>query len=278
MSRPATYPIFTALVFTALALFLGCAKATFVRIDAQAEPVESSTCVNPVTPKDNCQAQASSPCDPVCQSGACNWCDQKCTLSGDGKTACAGRGNIASGNTCTIFLSATSQQHDECRPGDICLSPDIGGVVSYCFTLCRGKIDCAGGVACAPRALAPIAPGVAPTAMVCDPDYTSCDPATATPCCSPLASTSAANGCPAGKFCYLVTPDTVHSRTTCEYATGGLGRGDACQSSRDCLEKFVCAPSAAGISGTCQRVCNTANPCTSGSCVALGAEYGYCPL
>jgi hypothetical protein len=269
MCRPVAYPIFTVLT-----LLLGCAKATFVPVDAQSGVDDVNTCVNPVTPKPNCQVQSSSPCDPVCQSGTCNWCNQKCTLAGDGTTVCAGSGKITSGNTCTIYLLATAQQHDECQPGDICLSPVNGATISYCFTLCHSLDDCAGGVACAPRTLSS-----SPMALVCDPAYTSCDPAAAAPCCDPLASTAASTGCPEGRFCYLVIPDSSgHSRTTCEYATGGGGRGDACQSSRDCLAKYVCAPSAAGTSGTCQRVCNKATPCTSGSCVDLGAEYGYCPL
>jgi len=273
MSKPAAY-----LTFAALALFLGCAKANFVPREDQGDS-DADTCLTPIKPKPNCQALTSSPCDPVCQSGSCNWCSQKCSLAGDATPVCAGWGNISSGNTCTVYLAATPQQHDECGPGDICLSPDVGGSVSYCFTLCHSEVDCVGNVACAFRAMGPMVAGTTPSAKVCDPEYVSCDPASATACCDPLASSAASSGCASGRFCYLVTADsTGHSRTTCEYNTGGGGRGAACQSSRDCLEKYVCAPSGAGTSGTCQRVCSGTTPCTSGTCVLLGAEYGYCPL
>lgn len=115
--------------------------------------------------------------------------------------------------------------------------------------------------------------------MVCDPEYTTCDPEIGAGCCDPFASEPGNNGCGNGRFCYLATPDPAgHSRTMCEYATGGKGRGEACQSSRECLEKYVCVPSGAGNSGTCQRVCSNDRPCSGSTCVSLGSEFGYCPI
>jgi hypothetical protein len=277
MSKPIAYPMLFLLAF-----FLGCVKANFAPIDAERAPTDAiqvDICVDPVTVKPNCQAQPSGRCDPVCQSGDCDWCSQKCTLAGDGTATCAPRGAIASGETCTVFLAGTAQQHDECQPAGICLTPGIGDPISYCFTLCHSEIDCPGAVACSPRPVARTEIGLSASTLVCDPEYTSCDPGSAKSCCDPLALSTVSGGCPGGRFCYLVTPDpSGHSRTTCEYTTGGKGRGEACQSSRDCLGKYVCAPSASGNSGSCQRVCNTASPCSSGTCILLGAEYGYCPL
>ena len=277
MSKPVASFLLILLVFC-----LGCLKASFAPVDAQSAPADAiqvDMCVNPVTAKANCLAQAGGRCDPVCQSGDCDWCSQKCTLADDGTATCATGGTVAPGETCTVYLSGTALQHDECRPGGICLTPAIGDPISYCFTLCHSDIDCQGAVACSPRPLARNDVGPSASALVCDPEYTTCNPNSVKSCCDPLALSAGSNGCQGGRFCYLVTPDpSGHSRTTCEYTTGGKGRGEACQSSRDCLEKYVCAPSGSGTSGSCQRVCNTATPCGSGTCSQLGAEYGYCPL
>jgi hypothetical protein len=254
----------------------GCVRAEFVPVDsADAGTDTDSQCVAPTTPVPSCQARGGDVCDPVCQSGTCAWCGQKCSLDKSGAPACVARGALDTGQTCTIFFEGTAQQHDECRAANICLTPNIGGSTAYCFAMCRSSVDCPGGVACAARPLG----RDGAVALVCDPEYITCDPAIAPGCCDPLASDSTASGCGSGRFCYLTTPDpSGHSRTMCDYATGGKGRGEACQSSRECLEKFVCVPSGAGGSGICQRVCSSNKPCSGSTCVPLGSEFGYCPI
>jgi hypothetical protein len=269
----------TASGFSALLIIWaagGCVRAQFASLEnADAgRDVGSTSCVDATTPVAGCQAKTGGLCDPVCQSGTCDWCGQKCSLDKTGAPACVARGSLSIGQTCTIFLEGTAQQRDECRAGGICLTPNVGGSVAYCFALCRSPVDCPGGVACAARPL-----GSGAVALVCDPEYTTCDPAMAAGCCDPLASDSGTSGCGNGRFCYLTTPDPAgHSRTMCEYATGGKGRGEACQSSRECLEKYVCVPSGADNSGTCQRVCSSSKPCSGSTCVSLGSEFGYCPV
>jgi hypothetical protein len=230
-------------------------------------------CVSPTSPVPGCQAQAGGVCDPVCQSGSCAWCGQKCSLDNTGVAICVARGSIDTGVKCTIFDEGTAQQHDECRAGTICLTPNVGDNMSYCFALCRSSEDCPGYVACATRPL-----GRGAVAMVCDPEYTTCNSAAAVGCCDPLVSAPAPNGCGNGRFCYLVTADpSGHSRTMCEYATGGKDRGEPCQTSRDCMEKLVCVPSGPAGSGTCRKVCNSSDLCGVGPCMPMGNEFGYCP-
>jgi hypothetical protein len=256
----------------------GCVRAQFVPVDGpdagKDAEVDGPACLNPTRPVSGCQSKSSGPCDPVCQSGTCSWCGQKCSLDKSGAEICTSRGGLEAGRTCTIIEEGTAQQHDECRAGAICLAPNTGNLNAYCFVLCRGSVDCPGNVACAPRPL-----GRSASAMVCDLEYTVCDSNVSPGCCDPLASEVSSNGCANGRFCYLVAPDPAgHSRTMCEYATGGKGRGEACSSSRECLERYVCVPSGAEGSGTCQRVCSDGHPCNGSTCVPLGSEFGYCPL
>lgn len=256
-------------------LVVGCVRAEFVPAENADAGVDADAlaCVNPTIPVAFCQMQTGGLCDPVCQSGACSWCGQKCSLGKAGDPICVALGSHVTGQSCTIYQEGTALQHDECHAGDICLTPIVGGSASYCFTLCRSPVDCPGGVACAARPL-----GAGAVARVCDPEYTTCDPGSGAGCCDPLVTDPAANGCGNGRFCYLSTPDPGgHSRTLCDYASGGKGRGEACQSSRECLEKHVCVPSGAGGSGACQRVCSSSRPCSGSSCVSLGSEFGYCP-
>jgi hypothetical protein len=208
-------------------------------------------------------------CDPVCQTGDCDWCSQKCTYVFDGTSAqptCASStGHGAFPNSCTRYSAATSKQSDDCAPGSICLRPTVGDSVSYCFQLCAAAADCLGGLECGQRQLSSLGGSVG----VCDPPYSPCG--TDGTCCDPLALT----GCPDNRVCLLVSPDPgaqpQHSRTVCEFGNGGQVDSQPCSASRDCMEKYTC------VNNMCRRVCNTASPCPPGAtCKPWGVEYGYC--
>jgi hypothetical protein len=208
-------------------------------------------------------------CDPVCQTGNCDWCNhnQKCTYAFDGTVAqavCAKSGQGVFPQACQVTSSGSLQQSDDCATGSICLAPTIGDAFTYCFGLCRSKAECLYGAECGPRKLSPAGGSVS----VCDPPYDQCG--VDGKCCDPLAG----SGCDANRFCLLVSPDlqTAHSRTVCDFAYGDGRNSSSCSLSRDCLLKNTC------VNNICRQVCNDTNPCPNkGTCTPLGTEYGYCP-
>lgn len=235
-------------------------------------PPDQLICTAPSKSACSSEATTGTSCDPVCQTGLCDWCSQKCSKGGDGVTACAKFGPQATGTICTLNARGDPWQNDDCIAGDICLTPDIGGSLSYCFTLCRSSLDCQGGVACADRLIASLAGNNVKT-PVCDPPYKECDDSILGACCDPIAKT----GCSSDRFCYLVSPDieTQNSRTVCEFSTGEGRRGFYCKSSRECMPGWVCTGN-----GLCQQVCNpdVADSCPAGGvCTHYGKQYGYCP-
>jgi hypothetical protein len=223
--------------------------------------------------------QTAGVCDPVCQVGACDWCSQKCSYAADGSPVCSRAGEGKAYGPCIISLAGTAQQSDDCTPGNICLVPELGSGLSYCFALCRSSLDCPGGVTCSDRTLSNSS-GRVVLVKVCDPPYRSCSPASPQPCCDPIGSTLA--DCAVGQFCYLVSsdPGTQDNRTVCDFATGGGGPGAPCSASRDCLQGWTCVGAQPGGAGVCRQVCNrnAANPCGSSSrtCLDFGNQYGIC--
>ena len=233
------------------------------------EPVETRIC--PEVPAPSCTTQILTPCDPVCRTGKCDWCSEKCTVDGNGAPVCASAGTQASGDRCKIELPDGVSQHDDCKSGNICLEPELGSGYDFCFPLCRTSLDCPAGVACGQRPISPIAKAYPVLVSVCDPEYKSCNPSSASPCCNPIKL----SGCPFGQYCYLVSPDPGgDSRTVCEYTTG-LGTHTSCNSSRDCSQGYGCPSSG----GTCQQVCdpNATNTCGGRPCTRSGNQFGYCP-
>jgi hypothetical protein len=222
-----------------------------------------------------CGGQSGNPCDPVCQTGACDWCSQKCSFSGDGATVCSSRDNGGTrppAGSCTLRNPGQPDESDDCVPGNICLYGEAGAAGGHCFALCRTSVDCPGNVACGPRPL-PASGGSARTVNVCNVVPTKCDSLPTSPCCDPINATT--TPCPSGSFCYLATADsqTLDSRTSCEFSTGTQAKSNACQSSRDCLQKLGCAPD-----GFCHIVCSAEQTCSTGPCVLEGNQFGYCPL
>lgn len=209
-----------------------------------------------------------SPCDPVCQSGTCP-CGQKCTYAGtDAKPVCAGQGTQKEFESCTVTNPGLSTQRDDCAPGDICLAPVLRQL-SYCFRLCYQDSDCLSYADCSQRSLSSNGGQVS----VCSPAHQLCG--SDVPCCDPLNANI--NPCPsANPVCFLVAPDgsTGHSRTVCEYSSGGSGDDTPCTSSRECMESLTCADA----DRHCHPVCDLAKPACPGSmtCKAWGTEYGYC--
>ena len=212
-------------------------------------------------------------CNPVCQTGACKWCSQKCSIAGDGTVGCSERsGDGKVGKSCTITNLGSlgiPRQSDTCGPGAICLG-DFGSENTQCFSLCASDADCQ-GVACTPRPVAPPLTQDSPvyTAKVCDPPYTSC----ATTCCNPISG----SGCLVGQTCYLVLNDsqTNDNRTICEDVTGIGNKQTFCNNSRECAVGWFCTDS-----GVCRQACDPKAPssCLNGvQCNPYGNQFGYCP-
>jgi hypothetical protein len=176
-------------------------------------------------------------------------------------------------------LAGTADQFDDCTVGNVCLVPDPGSGLSFCFAICRSALDCAGGVACSDRLLSKSGAKEV-LVKVCDPPYRSCSPSSPQPCCDPVGPDF--SGCPDGQFCYLVPfdPGSRDNRTVCDYTTGGGGRASPCTSSRDCMQGWTCVGAEAGAPGLCRQVCDpqSINPCgLSGEvCSDYGNQYGVC--
>ena len=238
---------------------------------AGAGPEAGVTC--PATPAQSCTPVPTSPCDPVCQTGDCDWCTKKCTYALSGgvvQPTCAAKGKQGVFQACAVLSTGAAGQNDNCVPGSICLQPLSGGPVNsgFCFGLCRSGLDCL-GVACSERSLSAAGGSVS----VCDPPYDQCGPDAT--CCDPLAA-SVSSSCGPNRVCLLVSPDTDtgHSRTVCEFSSGGGRNGDACDSAHGCMWANTC------VSNSCRRVCSLTNPnpCPNGgACTPWGVEYGFCP-
>lgn len=216
----------------------------------------------------SCAPAASGVCDPVCQTGDCDWCTEKCTLAyspGGGaiEPACRLKGAGVFPEACALVAAGSARQSDDCAPGSLCLPPFVGDGPTYCFALCRSRADCTYAVECAPRKLS----AAGGTVTVCDPPYDQCG--TDGRCCDPIAN----QGCEPNRICLLVSPDlgSGHSRTVCEFSYGDGRNGSPCASARDCQLRNTC------VAGACVQVCTNAAPCPAGSaCVAYGSEFGYC--
>ena len=263
---------------------MGCTDAVFVPMEdgmADADPDSGGGNVGrdagDSTPADllceapsmpSCMAESKGICDPVCQTGDCDWCGQKCSYvyaaeQGEVVPACVGTGTGTLTRPCTVSSSGSERQSDDCAPGSICLAPDDDSGPTYCFGLCRSQADCLFGSPCGQRALSS-AGGVVD---VCDPPFDICGENGK--CCDPFGE----GDCGANRYCLLVSPDATsqHSRTVCEFSYGRIGVGSACTSARDCGIRNVC------VNHVCRQVCSSEVACPSEqNCLPWGSEYGYC--
>jgi hypothetical protein len=237
--------------------------ASAASLDAFAE--RAAQCPAPSLP--GCAPAGAGACDPVCQTGGCDWCSQKCSFAytPDGGVAptCTRKGTAVFPQACSSTAAGSVRQSDDCAPGSVCLPPVIGDRPTYCFALCRSRADCTYAVECAPRTLS-AAGGLV---SVCDPPYDQCGRDGT--CCDPIAN----QGCGANRVCLLVSPDlgSGHSRTVCELSFGDGRNGSPCASARDCQLRNTC------VAGACREVCSDTAPCPTGlSCVDYGSELGYC--
>jgi hypothetical protein len=234
--------------------------------DASLGPEAGTICPAPSVP--TCVVSTIAPCDPVCQTGTCDWCTQKCSYAFDGvlaRATCARKGQKTFPQACGVTSPGSVGQFDDCAPGSICLPPIIGDNPTYCFSLCGSKADCLYGVECGQRKLS----SAGGLVFVCDPPYDQCG--VDGTCCDPLGVVSR---CAENRVCLLVSPDlgSLHSRTVCEFAYGDGRNGSPCDSSRDCQKKNTCA------NNTCRQVCDSNNACPNdGTCTPWGSEYGICP-
>lgn len=255
---PVRGPVFEFLICVAIAaVWIGCAKAEFDPPDSAPPPEKDG----PV-----CSVSSATCTDDI----GCAACEQKCSYvvgpSGiDIQASCVTPdGDLGEFEECHIQREGTKDQSDDCGPGQICLRPSGSEEVKFCFRLCATSADCI-RAECGSRPLFSAGPPV----NVCDPPYVQVGAGA----CDPLVG----NSCGDGRYCFLVQGDDLgHSRTVCEYSMGN-GRDEPpppaeCQSARDCFFQFTC------VDGACRRVCQGGSTCDSGKmCVAMGAEYGYCP-
>jgi hypothetical protein len=275
-----------ALVFFVVALSgLACVRAQFSPVegkdssvpDRSAPKKDASSC--PAPNKCSAQPAGGAPCDPVCQTGTCDWCSEKCSIAGDGTTTCSAKGEGDALSGCNISKPGTDLQYDDCAPGNICL-PAGGTGYSYCFKHCGSSADCI-GAPCLLRSLTTKTGSTALQVRVCDPPYSPCNDAVPGNCCDPVSKTG--SGCRDDQTCYLVppspnTPDpkALDNLTVCDF-TEKIGTKRArCSSVRDCAEGWSCNSTL-----LCQQVCvpnDTSNPCPDGGiCTAVGKQYGFCP-
>jgi hypothetical protein len=224
------------------------------------EPVDALACYAPVpgcTPK----YASGALCDPVCQTesqtGTCKWCDEKCSIAGDGTTVCSATGAKKTESLCDITHPGFSAQSDDCVPGNICLQILGGSGLPFCFAHCRSQVDCLSG-SCGKRTLSSSI-----QVNVCDPQPIACS----TACCDPVNH----KGCDDGRYCYLLSPDgNGDSRTVCEFETGSGAATDGCTSARDCAEGWTC------VERVCRQACAESTQCLKGTCNRWGKQYGYC--
>jgi len=263
------------------ALMVGCVRAAFTPAEQDSAglpevlPEETGVCPAP-TPTCTSPNDTITPCDPVCQTGQCNWCSDKCTVSGyDGTFGCVRVGGTGvKGDGCNIFNLGRPEQSDSCARGLICMGDYANPTPNtHCFQLCQSSADCT-AVSCNKRPVAPRATVGATlfTASVCDPGYRTCS-GTQAPysCCNPTDGT----GCDQGEICYLVSqvdPQTKNNRTVCEYWSGIGNANDVCTSSTDCGVGWFCS------SGHCLMTCDPTSPsrCNSGICNPIGNQFGFC--
>jgi len=238
-------------------------------VDVGKAPADARICLAPIM---SCTSppESGDVCNPVCQTASCDWCTQKCTVGGDGKVACASMGVVAArAEGCTISNPGELTQYDDCAPGTICLSPEQGSKLSYCFPICSSSSDCVGRSTCSPRLVSPVANGSTAMALVCDPVPDSCNPSSSPPCCNPILQT----GCPDGQYCYLASPDVTDSRTVCDYTAGFLAPSATCASSHECALGYGC-----NSLGVCKKACDATHACpNNGTCSLAGIQFGYCP-
>lgn len=224
-------------------------------------------------------------CDPVCQTGQCNWCaSEKCIYTKDSRIVCAPKSGgpnavaVSLGGKCLITNEGKAEQTDNCAPGLVCLTPYPGGESSYCHKLCRITLsDCPEGKGeykCTARPLSHKPDAVYAKVYTCNltPYYT-CGSEGA-PCCDPSQRTN--NGCTDDQYCRLIGKEDGKnlSVTTCDYGAGGTSKG-ACSSHVDCMPTYSC------LEKECRRVCD---PTKTGVCTSVqvckmdkfGAQYGVC--
>jgi len=219
-----------------------------------------------------CSPRSDLTCDPVCQTTCCT--SQKCSAlynnggpSATTKLGCVDNvGTRALGDGCDVYEAGSSNRHDNCAPGLICVAGNVG---NYCLKLCRGDDDC-NGTACElrPLELAKEANSVS----VCGLAPATCDPAS--------TSTSSNAGCAANHVCYLVErPGSSDGQTVCEIRSGGTARNLSCTQSRDCLAGLTC-PTVGAAAGICRPVCsrkNTPDGCPTGTtCQPSSTDFGFC--
>ena len=225
----------------------------------------------PRTAISGCIPRSELKCDPVCQTGCCT--SQKCSAlyAASGPSATTSLGcveNLAArglGERCDVVGAATTDRHDNCSPGLVCVEGNVG---NFCLKLCRGDGDC-DGTRCELRTLE--VAKASNSASVCGLAPTSCNP-------TPSASNT---GCPTNQVCYLVeSGGSSDNQTVCEIRSGGAARNLSCTQSRDCLAGLTCPTTGAGA-GICRPVCSrssTPDPCPVGTtCQASGSgDFGFC--
>jgi len=120
------------------------------KTDAASDPAADRMEAMCIQPRPDCLPQnATSLCDPYCQSGCA--CDQRCIVTAAGALTCTRPlpGNLTVGVTCDVASGGAPAQTDACAAGSVCLAEGCG---MHCFRYCRADADCPGSSCSRPAA------------------------------------------------------------------------------------------------------------------------------
>lgn len=291
MSRQALYPALFLILSAGCLVKAEAPDAAVVRADSSDVTPDTRICPEPKKASCSENKESSGICDPVCQTGKCDWCNEKCSYDKNGEVFCSpippiDKGALAKRNDQCFFTgnSITGIRWDNCEPGLVCLGSSQTDDKPICFQPCRNpKYDCPAGQAehdCSHRIIPLNNPGdLLVSVNVCNPYPTStCGEISGEECCDPsrIIAVGGSGSCPEGFVCRLVGIDSGknNSRTTCDMGSGQT-RFTNCNSNRECMPAFSC------LKGFCRRICDPKDPglpCVNLSCVVkdYGSQYGYC--
>jgi hypothetical protein len=291
MSRQALYPALFLILSAGCLVKAEAPDAAVVRADSSDVTPDTRICPEPKKASCSENKESSGICDPVCQTGKCDWCNEKCSYGTGAEIYCSPKVELPAkiNDECYVtFDEVTGKvRSDNCEPGLVCLSPNQSDDRYYCFQPCRSPDhDCPAGAGkynCSLRKIPSRRPEKVDESSfvrVCDPSpiLTCGEPGVA--CCNPWKKIASGDGsCPVDHVCRLVgvDPKTKASQTTCDRGLGE-GRRSPCTSNRDCLLAFWCM----GLD-TCEQVCDPADKSScdgAGTCIVnvekYGSTYGYC--
>ncbi len=189
---------------------------------------------------------------PVCEEDPCKLVSPQCGCDDGDKCTINGSADIVCGNDGTEAIGAECGASD-CAAGGICLG---SSTVGYCAQFCDADAECGGTKICSVR-LNDGSGGTIPDVALCS---SSCDPATASGCPSPLGCVLGREADGAKRFFFMC------------FASGAGTEGAACTTAADCLVGYGCYNN--GTNDVCYKNCNVSAPVCPGAqgCFALNDD------